>query len=278
MASPVAKSTMERLQVDDAQIEYEVRGEGEPVLLIQLSVVADGLAYPLFAQPGLAARYRLIHYHRRGYRGSTRGNVPLSAERQAADAAALLGHLGVKSAHVVGHSFGGQIALQLALDAPALVHSLALLEPSLQMAPSGQARLQQLFQPVITIYRAGDKRKALDTLSDAIFGPGWESVVERAVPGGVEEAVEDFDTFVQELAPVQGWQFGAAQAAAIHQPVLSVIGLRTSPFMKAGRTLLHDLLPQTEDCDIESTHLLQMQDPGAVAHALADFFSHYPMR
>ncbi len=37
---------MERLQVDSALIEYQVRGNGEPVLLLHLSVVADGLAYP----------------------------------------------------------------------------------------------------------------------------------------------------------------------------------------------------------------------------------------
>ncbi len=268
---------MERLYVDDAQIEYEVRGEGEPVLLIHLSVVADGLAYPLFAQPELASRYQLIHYHRRGYVGSTRGSVSLSAARQAADAAALLRHLGIRRAHVAGHSFGGQIALQLTVDAPDLVHSLALLEPSLQSVPSGKARLEQLFLPVMNAYRAGDKRKAAELFSDAVFGPNWQPIVEQAVPGSVEQAVKDFDTFILEQAPIQEWQFGPVQAAAISQPVLSVLGVHTSPFMKAGRSLLHELFPRTEDCDIESTHLLQMQDPQAVAHGLAEFFSRHAM-
>src|SRR5512143_254916 len=102
---------MERVQVDGAMIEYEVRGSGEPVLLIHLSVLADGLARPLFAEPELTSRYQLIHYHRRGYMGSTRGTEPLTIARQASDAAALLRHLGVRSAHVVGHSFVGTIAL-----------------------------------------------------------------------------------------------------------------------------------------------------------------------
>lgn len=269
---------MEHLKVDDAQIEYEVRGQGEPVLLIHLSVVADGLAYPLFARPELAGKYQLVHYHRRGYAGSTRGNVPLSAARQAADAAALLSHLGFKRAHVAGHSFGGQIALQLAVDAPNLVYSLALLEPSLPTVPSGRVRLEQLFQPMMDAYRAGDKRKAMENLSEAIFGPDWQTAVEQAVPGGVERAVKDFDTFIQEQIAIQEWQFGPAQAAAISQPVLSVLGVNTSPFMKAGRSLLHDWFPQTEDLDIPTTHLLQMRDPEDVARGLTEFFSHHPMR
>ncbi len=269
---------MERIQIDDVQLEYEVRGKGEPVLLIHLSVIADGLAHPLFNQPEIASKYQLIHFHRRGYGGSEQGNIPLSATREAEDAAALLKHLGIPRAHVAGHSFGGQIALQLAADAPELVHSLALLEPSLQLVPSGKARLQQLFAPVMESYQAGDKRKAMENLSEAIFGPGWQTIVEQAVPGCVEQAVKDFDIFIQEQAPIQEWEFSPAQVAAINQPLLSVLGVRTSPFMKAGRTQLHEWFQNVEDCDIESTHLLQMQDPSAVAHGLAQFFSKHPVR
>ena len=43
-------------------------------------------------------------------------------------------HVGFDSAHVVGHSLGGVIALQLALDAPQAVRTLALMEPALMGA------------------------------------------------------------------------------------------------------------------------------------------------
>ncbi len=266
---------MENLEIDGARIEYEVHGNGEPVLLIPVSVVADGLGLPLFGQSELTSRYQLIHYHRRGYMGSTVGSGPLTAGQQAADAAALLRHLGVRTAHVAGHSFGGLIALQLAVDAPDLVHSLALLEPSLPMVPSGQADLGRLFLPLLNAYRSGNKRAAVETFSGGVFGADWQSIVEQTVPGSVEQAVKDVDTFIQELPAIREWQFGPEQAAAISQPVLSVLGIRSSQFMKEGRTLLHSWFPQTEDCDIPTTHLLQMQDPQAVAHGLAGFFSRH---
>ncbi len=268
---------MERLGIDGATIEYEVRGDGEPVLLIPVGVVADGLGRPLLAEPALASGYRLIHYHRRGYMGSTLGDERPTIPRQAADAAALLRHLGVKTAHAVGHSIGGLIALQLALEAPGVVHSLALLEPPLRMASSGKEHLERIIVPMMSAYRSGDKRRALEVFCDAVFGPSWQSVVERAVPGAVAQAVKDLDAFIQEQAAIQDWRFGSSEAAMIQQPVLSVLGRRTTVMMKQGRELLHTWFPQAEDWDLDTTHLLQLQDSAGMAQGLAGFFRRHPM-
>ena len=62
-----------------------------------------------------------------------------SVVEAAADARALLDHLGIDRAHVVGHSYGGCVALQLALDAPRMVRSLALVEAALLVGPKAGA-------------------------------------------------------------------------------------------------------------------------------------------
>ena len=56
----------------------------------------------------------------------------------AADAAALLEHLGLRRAHIAGHSSGAAVAAQLTLDHPAVVRTLTLLELSLLSVPSAQ--------------------------------------------------------------------------------------------------------------------------------------------
>src|SRR5438105_1121205 len=106
------------------QLEYENTGAGEPVLLIHGAFVADSFR-PFLAEPKLAGDYRLITYRRRGYgvSGGTITRSRVSAERQAADCAAVLRWFGLLRAHIVGHSFGGCVALQLALDSPQLVRS-----------------------------------------------------------------------------------------------------------------------------------------------------------
>src|SRR5688572_10193656 len=118
---------MDRARVEGAELEYEVKGKGEPVLLIHGSHVARSF-FPLMSQPALVDSYMLIRYHRRGWLGSTSPDGPFSIEEQAADARALLEHIGVRPPlHVVGHSYGGPIAMQLAHDYPDYVQSLVLM-------------------------------------------------------------------------------------------------------------------------------------------------------
>src|SRR6266851_2715389 len=95
--------------VNGVKIEFEVEGTGEPMLLIHGASVAETFK-PLMAEPTLA-RFRKVRIHRRGYAGSERVTAPLSFPEHAADAAALLRHLGIAKAHVAGHSYGGLTAL-----------------------------------------------------------------------------------------------------------------------------------------------------------------------
>jgi pimeloyl-ACP methyl ester carboxylesterase len=83
--------------------------------------------------------------------------APFSIAQQAADCRALLRGLGNDRAHVVGHSSGGVIALQLALAAPEVVHSLVLLEPALMEVPSGGCSWRRSGRPS-RCTRQGTKR------------------------------------------------------------------------------------------------------------------------
>ena len=131
---------MQRASVNGVELEYQLTGSGEPVLLIS-PVLADGFV-PLVPEPALAERYQLIRYHKRGWVGSTHTPAPVTVADHAADAAGLLEHLGVARAHVAGHSSGAAAAAQLALDRPETVHTLLLLELSLLSVPSGAAFLE----------------------------------------------------------------------------------------------------------------------------------------
>jgi pimeloyl-ACP methyl ester carboxylesterase len=130
---------MEHAKINAVELGYEVLGSGEPMLFIHGSHIADALQ-PLVAEPALE-RFQRIGYHRRGLGGSTRPveAEPTSVAVQAEDAIELLDHLGVDRAHVVGHSLGGAIALELAAQHPTRVASLVLLEPVLLMTPAGAA-------------------------------------------------------------------------------------------------------------------------------------------
>src|SRR5215467_6582329 len=115
---------MERVQLNGADIEYDVRGSGRPVVFIHGSILSDGFV-PVIEQTGIAENFQIVNYRRRGYAGSSRAVAGMTMQG-AGDCIALLNHLGIASAHVAGHSFGAGIALQMAIDAPGRVRKLAL--------------------------------------------------------------------------------------------------------------------------------------------------------
>ena len=148
---------MQQLEVPGAVIEYVTEGSGPPVLLTHGALVADAVIVPLAGQPALTSSYQLIGYRRRGY--AANGNAGITdgttLADYAADAAALLRHLGVDKAHVVGHSSGALISLQLAHDHPDLVASLALLEPPLADPDAHRRHREQVLFPAMKCYMAG---------------------------------------------------------------------------------------------------------------------------
>lgn len=281
MTTIETEETVERaMMANGVELEYRVEGRGEPVLLIGTGPIADSFL-PLVSEAALAEGYRLITYHQRGQVGSTRGALPVSYAEHAADAAALLSHLGFGRAHVAGHSTGGVVALQLALDYPKKVHTLALLEPLLMGVPSAGAFLEKA-GPGLAAYGSGDPAEAMEAFLSVACSLDRETcraVIEKRMPGGVAQAIADADTFFGSYVPALGsWQFGAEQAATIGQPVLSVLGTESDSLFADGRELLKAWFPQAEECTIVgAAHLLHLQRPEPVARGIAEFFARHPL-
>jgi pimeloyl-ACP methyl ester carboxylesterase len=271
---------MDRAKVNGVELEYEVRGAGEPVLLIDM-LIADCFV-PLLTEPSLADRYRLIRYHKRGWVGSTHTPPPVSIGDHAADAAALLERLGVRRAHIAGHSTGASIGAQLALEHPEKVHTLTLLEPTLVSLPLGQAFLRSA-APVFEAYERGDHSGAFAMFVAAASGLDSEAclaLLEQRIPGVVTQSIKDADTFFGiELPSLVEWAFGPEQAASVRRPVLSVIGAETQPVWVEIAEFLRRSIPRVEECTIDGAgHLLQMQRPEPVARAMAGFLKRNPLR
>ena len=271
---------MRSVTVNGVQLEYESIGSGEPVLLIS-PVLADGFL-PLLSEPALADRHLLIRYHKRGWAGSTQTPPPVTVGQHAEDAAALLEHLGIPRAHIAGHSSGAAVAAQLTLERPELVQSLILMELSLLSVPGGERFLEQA-GPAFGAFAAGDHARALAMFMTVVSGLDWpacRALLEERTPGALTQAVEDADTFFGiELPALTEWAFGARQAAAIQQPVLSVLGSETLPLWVEVAKFLRSSLSHVEQLTIEGVgHLLHVQRPEPVARGMADFLKRHAMK
>ena len=248
------------------------------MLFIHGAIWADFLR-PLAEQPAFSG-FQRIRYHRRGYGES--GGPAGGFDVQAADTVALLDHLEVDRAHLVGHSEGAMIALVLAASYPDRVRSLALLEPlpsSSWLAASDFADLLGILGPAFAAmvgrYQAGDVAGA----SDALFEPtglDWRAAAKAAGPGVVGQGIKDAATFVEgEASALVGWNYGVEQAATTDSPVLTWAA-SDNPIKPATRAFLHDLFPQREEVILEGgDHFSVTTDPTAVAEPIADFVSRH---
>jgi pimeloyl-ACP methyl ester carboxylesterase len=271
---------LDRVAVNGTELEYELRGTGEPVVLIHWGVGAIW-AEPLLDQPTLADRYRLLSYHRAGYAGSSRLDGPATMAAHAAHCHLLMRELGITTAHIVGHSSSVSVALQLALDAPEAVRTLTLMEAA---RPAPPTDTQQRFgtdvaQAAVQRYRAGDPAGAVDTFFRGVFGPGYRPALDHGMPGAFEQAVADAGAFfTQEMPALQRWPFTADDARRIRQPTLAVLGTASPPMFAERHELLLHWLPNAEPLDLPGlTHLLHGQNPTAVAEGLAGFFARHPL-
>jgi pimeloyl-ACP methyl ester carboxylesterase len=111
------------VRAGDADIHYEVAGEGDPILWI-MGLAADSRMW-LFQLPAFP-QHRNITFDNRGVGMSSSPPGPYTMEEMATDTLAVLDAAGVEQAHVVSISMGGAIAQHLALKSPERVRSLTL--------------------------------------------------------------------------------------------------------------------------------------------------------
>ena len=214
----------QRALLPEVTLEYRVTGKGDAVVFIHGGLFADGLE-PLARSRVLQARHRVLEWHRVGYgrSGPAAGHADIAS--QAAQLVQLMQRVGMPRAHVVGHSSGGLIALQLALDHPERVASLVLLEPALPVPGVTSPGIALALQA----YERGDRVAAIDIFMRSVAGDSWRKDIEREMPYPFRQALPNAPAFFeQELPAVRAWQFAETDARGIFAPVLAVMGGRQS--------------------------------------------------
>lgn len=118
---------MPRAEINGAELNYEVTGEGPAVALLHEGV-CDLRMWDELVEV-LAREFTVLRHDMRGYGGST---IPPGPFSQTGDLLALLDLVGIERAALVGVSYGGRVALDTAFSAPERVTGLVLAAPGLR--------------------------------------------------------------------------------------------------------------------------------------------------
>jgi pimeloyl-ACP methyl ester carboxylesterase len=261
------------VEVEGGRIYYEVEGDGPPVLLIHGGL---GTLRMWDEQvPRFAERHRVIRYDTRGL-GRTETDEVEFANRD--DAIAVLDHLGVASAAVVGQSRGAMIALDLALDRPDRVDALVSVaggiggyQPALAEGTSEP--------PWDELERLWEKKEwpALAELETQVWVDGWGQPPDRVDPE-VRRRVLDWIVAGYEAGNAEGRPVPMAPPAVerldeLRVPTLVLVGTADEPgAVVAGRKL--GSAPNAQLVEFENVaHMIQLEQPDRFAEVVLEFLA-----
>jgi proline iminopeptidase len=267
---------------DAGQISGHEGGDGPSLLLLH---GGPGLSDYMNMLAGETAGWRTIRYQQRGLAPSAADGGPCTVDRHVADAVAVLDALDPGPVVVLGHSWGGYLALALAVAAPDRVRALLLVDPLGAVDPDGGASLlgQALPArlPAATLARlgeaaarVGDRVPTDDEFAEqfALIWAGYFADPAQAppIPDGLRASVQTNQEGSVSVAEALAGGF-AAKLAGVTAPAVFLLGDHSPMPLSVGRQTAA-MIPGAEVVVVPGAgHLPWHERPGCVADALARF-------
>lgn len=255
---------MPHLPVNGARLYYEVEGPASApaILLIHAGIASLRMWDPQV--PSLAEDHYVIRYDTRGFGETSTENIEFSDH---ADALALLDHLGVERAAVVGCSRGGRIAIDLAIEHPQRVSGLVTIGsgpsgfPDTELTPEEDA----ISDRMDAAYRAKDWAK-LGDLEVRLWGIGPARREEDLDPAFVAKAHELNRVNLQHAdetashIPMEPPAFD--RVVDIDVPALILVGDHDVSECLAQYEYLSTVIPRADSARFpDSAHLPNLEQP-----------------
>ena len=254
---------MPEAHVNGIRLYYEEHGEGAPIACIH---GGGGSALMWADAVGELARVgRVIAYDRRGCARSERPEPyeRTSVAEQADDAAALLDALAATPAVVIGRSYGGAVAIDLALRYPDRVRALVLLEgDALGLSPAGLEWTKAIGERLREVAAQDGVDAVYEALIDEVLGEGaWD-----AFPDEVRRVLtQNGPALLAELRYVDEAMPDADAFVTIDKPALLVAASESPPEQREMTEAMADALPDARTALVAGGHLIDPAAPDVLA-------------
>ncbi len=257
------------------KLAYEREGTG-PVVIFMHGIGGNRTNWDE-QQTGLSNRYCTIAWDARGYGDSDDPDEPLKFSDFADDLNALLDHLGVHTAHLVGLSIGGMIAQDFYGRHADRVATLTLADTSQGFGAAGEADRREFLAPRLKPLQEG--------LTPADLAPKMIEVLtgSKATEDVRRRLLESLSAvrtgpYIQALKAVVTTDFRAI-LPEINLPVLIIAGTEDKVLPVSESRILADAIPGSELTLIEGAgHLTNIEAPGLFNTILGDFLDRHASR
>ncbi len=270
---------MAKAPANGINVHYQVKGEGPDVILIH-GITSTMAIWYLKVIPALTSNFRVTAYDLRGHGYTEMTPTGYTSADMVGDLLALMDHIGIQSARIVGHSFGGSIGLHLALLHPDRVDGVVLVDTGIACLrhlrtikdwPGWQTYEKELNQYGMTYDWFVNAES--DDVSDVIRKT-FEIPQQFGTRKGSSRASPRLKRLVDETALGSEFRRVAGlteqRLAEITAPVLAVYG-ETSPYQKMAVHLKGVLRNYRCDLVANTGHFYLLQSPELFAERIRGF-------
>ncbi|MEU9669189.1 alpha/beta hydrolase [Streptomyces bobili] len=244
-------------------LSHDVAGDG-PVLVLLHSGVCDRRMWDAQWPALIDAGYRLVRCDLRGFGETPAQDRPHS---DAEDVLALLNSLGIAQAALVGSSYGGQVALEIAARWPDRTSAMALICSALP-GHEPSAELSALGEREEALIEAGDIVGATELMVETWLGPDADETAREAVRKMQRHAFELQLAAAEEFEPIEA----EIDLAAIQAPCLALSGAHDLADFRQIAARLPHLLANADHVELPwAGHLPSLERPSAVTDLLIGF-------
>jgi poly(3-hydroxyoctanoate) depolymerase len=254
-----------QLTIRGVRIHAQVAGEGEPLLLYSGIWGEVQLWQPLL--PYLAG-FRTIAFDPPGIGRSQMPPFPLRMRQLARFGAHVLDELGVESAHVLGASFGGAVAQQMAFSYPRRVRRLVLVSTSFGgfAVPGDLAAFWHFMQP------GSYHPVRLEKVAGTMFGGRMRTEPELVRSMHIRRPT-NIVAGMYRMAPLIGWT-SLPWLWAVRQPTLIVCGDDDPVTPLVNHRIISRVMPDPRICVVKGGgHLVLVDSAAEVAPVITDFLA-----
>lgn len=226
----------------DVTLHYQAHGPADAIPIVLLHGLGSSAADWAFQVPALARRYRVLAPDLRGHGRSPRLRGRVTVDAMARDVAALLAALDAPPAHVVGLSLGGCVAQALALDQPARVRSLVLVNTFARPASAGPRSTLRLVTR-LGLLTCAPMRTVAAHVARGLFPRADQRELYLAAVASLSSNPRG--TYFASLRALAGFDV-RRRLRALRCPTLVIAGDRDRTVPLAAKRLLHGSIADAE--------------------------------
>jgi 3-oxoadipate enol-lactonase len=260
-----------KIKANGISMNYEIKGKGENLVLIH--AVGDNLNAWYHQVPVFSKSYRVITYDMRGFGKTDSPEGVYSVEVMTQDLYELMKALKVERAYFAGHSLGGRISLELAINYPDMVKALIFANSSPALTPPPREG-EDSMRKSMELMEKGDIKTVAESSLAMFVAPDFKAKNPAEYKKYLKIKLQNkIDGVARVTRATLGGPPHPVDITKAKCPILLIVGEYDRPMFVEGAANIHKAMPGSKMVVLPTGHAAAIELPDRFNAAVLEFLS-----